>query len=83
MILCLHVTLVGLLMSLLFNVGLARIWLAYPRAVVSMLPKQIQQVDPKPDLLQRKKMRKWLFWIYLLTFGLGLGTTVYLPVRAF
>lgn len=83
MILCLHVTLVGLLMSLLFNVAIARLWLAYPRAVVSMLPKQIQQVDPKPDLLQRKKMRKWLFWIYLLTFGLGLGTTVYLPVRAF
>lgn len=83
MILCLHVTLVGLLMSLLFNVAVARLWLAYPRAVVSMLPKQVQQVAPKPDLLQRKKMRKWLFWIYLLTFGLGLGTTVYLPVRGF
>ena len=83
MILCLHVTLVGLLMSLLFNVTIARLWLAYPRAVVSMLPKQVQQVAPKPDLLQRKKMRKWLFWIYLLTFGLGLGTTVYLPVRGF
>ena len=74
MILCLHVTLVGLLMSLLFNVAIARLWLAYPRAVVSMLPKQVQQVAPKTDLLQRKKMRN---------FGLGLGTTVYLPVRAF
>ncbi|WP_367007472.1 hypothetical protein ABZ559_05415 [Streptococcus sp. ZY19097] len=36
MILCLHVTLVGLLMSLLFNVAIARLWLAYPRAVVSI-----------------------------------------------
>ena len=83
MALWLYVTLVGLLMSLLFNGAVARLWLTYPRAVVSMLPRQIQQIAPKPDGYQRQKMRKRLFWIYLLTLGLGLVTTAYLPVRGF
>ncbi|EJN93398.1 hypothetical protein ACVRWL_03465 [Streptococcus ratti] len=83
MALCFQVTVVGLVMSLVFNGALARLWLAYPTAVTAMLPKQIQQLAPKPDLLQRKKMRKRLFWIYLLILGLGLVTTAFLPIRGF
>lgn len=83
MILCFQVTVVGLVMSLVFNGALAKLWLAYPTAVVSMLPKQIQELAPRADLGQKQKIRWRLLWIYLLTLGLGLVTTAFLPIRGF
>lgn len=83
MVLWLLVILVGPLMSLVFNGAVARLWLTYPTAVVSMLPKRIRQTAPQDAPSQRKKIRRQLVWIYLLTLGLGLVTTACFPIRGF
>ncbi|WP_312220302.1 hypothetical protein [Streptococcus parasuis] len=83
MTLWLQVTMAGLVMSLLFNGAVAKLWLAYPRAVVSMLPKPIQELAPQVTVDQRETIRWRLLWFYLLTVGMGLVTTAFLPIRGF
>lgn len=79
----LKVTLVGMVMSFIFNFILARLWLAYPAAVVNMLPKEIQALAPKADPKPLCKVRWSLFLLYLLILAIGLMTTALFHIRGF
>lgn len=63
------VTLVGTVMSLIFNLILSRLWLAYPAAVINMLPKEIQAQAPKAELKQLCKLRWSLFSFLLFAYS--------------
>lgn len=63
------VTLVGTVMSLIFNLIFSRLWLAYPAAVINMLPKEIQAQAPKAELKQLCKLRWSLFSFLLFAYS--------------